>query len=86
MKFYREEMKHEVLRTAGSHGAWDLVTIDVPHGIVTLIQCKVTNSEATAKRLLKAFTENPPLTPMPHIHQRLEVKVSGSTEVHGFTV
>lgn len=85
LKHYREVMGHDVIRASGSHGNWDLVAIDAKHAIVTLIQCKVCSEMATAKRLLNQFREHPPLTPMKNIHQRMEVKVTGSTEVHGVT-
>ena len=86
LKHYREVMKHDVLRTAGSHGTWDLVSIDGARGIVTLIQCKVVSSASTARRLLSNFKAAPPYPPAANVHQVLEVKVTGSTEVHSATV
>ena len=86
MKHYREVMKHDVVRTAGSHGAWDLVAIDPPRGIVTLIQCKVCATPRAATLLLDRFRDSPPYQPMARVHQCLEVKVKGSTEVHAATV
>lgn len=79
-------MKHDTVRTAGSHGNWDIIAIDDKRGVVTLIQCKVTKNLATAQRLLKRFRESPPLQPMTSIHQTIEIKVTGSTEVHSATV
>lgn len=85
-------MKHynsrgfKVLRTRGSHGLFDIVAIG---SSVELIQCKVTESPATAKRLLEAFRNNPPLPPysLPvGVHQVMEVKVTGSTDVRSVTI
>ena len=85
LKHYKE-LGHEALRTAGSHGKFDIISIDDKHGIVNLIQCKVTNDLSTANRLLKRFREAPPLQLMSNIHQTMEVKITGSTEVHSVTV
>ena len=86
MKHYREVMKHDVVRTAGSHGAWDLVVIDPTRGIVILIQCKVCSTHRAANLLLDRFRHSSPYQPMARIHQCLEVKVKGSTEVLSCTV
>lgn len=86
LKYYKEVMKHDCLRTAGSHGAWDLISIDSVRGIVTLIQCKVCQDNTTKGRLLRNFRANPPYAPMEGIHQVMEVKVIGSKEVHSVTV
>lgn len=66
----------EVMRTAGSHGLFDLVVITA-RGQVELVQCKVTQDEATADRLIEAFRASPPLGHKYHAdyHQVLEVKV-----------
>lgn len=92
VRFERERLKHYqalgqlVLRTAGSHGAYDLVVVDDRHAVVSLIQCKVVGELATARRLLDSFRSRPPLTPMKNIHQTMEVKVKGSLEVHSVTI
>jgi hypothetical protein len=92
VRFERERLKHYAamgrcaLRTAGSHGAFDIVVVDDAHGICSLIQCKVTSDHRTAERLLAAFRDNPPLKRMKGIHQTMEVKVTGSMEVHSVTV
>jgi len=86
LKYYKEVMKHDALRTAGSHGTWDIVDIDSARGIVNFIQCKVVSSESTAKRLLSNFKSSPPYPPAVNFHQTLEVKVTGSTEVHCVTI
>jgi hypothetical protein len=83
VRFERELIKHwtEVMeaemavRTAGSHGQFDVIVICKGHP--TFIQAKVTESSATAKRLLAQFREAPPLTPSPHFHQSLVVKITG---------
>ena len=51
---------HVVLRTAGSHGFADLITIS-PAGDVQFIQVKRCDKEAQALRLIKQFKESPPL-------------------------
>jgi hypothetical protein len=66
---------HMILRTAGSHGAFDLVAIS-PEGEVGLIQCKRCKTDAEAKRLTKAFKENPPLPRNGHYEQEIIVYVS----------
>ena len=92
VRFERERLKayeklgYLCMRTAGSHGAFDLVAVSEKWNLVILIQCKTTNDLATANRLLKQFREHPPMKPLDHIHQCMEVKVTGSTEVHSVTV
>ena len=82
VRFERERKKawkesgHTVLRTAGSHGAFDLVAIPLQlKWPVSLIQCKVlkTGTSAQACAMVKAFKKNPPLLPSAHYHQVLEV-------------
>lgn len=75
-KKYWESKGHTVLRTAGSHGFADLVAVSA-NGVVTFIQCKVTEDPAFAKRLIAHFKLIPPFgyTPLGQFHQRLEVKV-----------
>lgn len=51
-----------MLRTAGSHGPFDLIAIK-PGESVVLIQCKKTESERQAFMLIKGFKYNPPLAP-----------------------
>lgn len=63
-----------VLRTAGSHGAWDLVAIrhDAP---VELIQCKVLKAGTTkqAEALVRAFKIKHPHVDSRYFHQTIEV-------------
>lgn len=86
MKHYKEVLKLDAVRTAGSHGKWDIIATDWPRGIVTHIQCKVVSDLQSATRYLQRFRDSPPYSPQRHCHQRLEVKVKGSTEVHSVTV
>lgn len=74
------------LRTAGSHGHWDVIAFkDTGHSILTrLIQCKVTNSEKQLERLVKEFKANAPLGHYQRSHnscapvqQQLVVKLTG---------
>lgn len=61
-----------VLRTAGSHGAFDLVAVG--YGYVYLIQCKViSGGEKAAENLIKAFKLHPPLPPGDGYVQIIEV-------------
>ena len=86
LAYYRDVLKLECVRTAGSHGRWDIIAVDPKRAIVHLVQCKVVQNRATAERLLANHRKSPPVTPMTNIHQTLEVKISGSTEVHSATV
>lgn len=86
LKHYKETMKHDAVRTAGSHGTWDIIATDWTRGLVTHIQCKVVSDMGQCYRLLKRFRDNPPFPPQPNCHQCIEVKVTGSTEVHSVTM
>ena len=50
-----------VMRTAGSHGFYDLIAIRnaSPH-VVVMVQCKTTQTYRQAKRLLNQFVAHPP--------------------------
>lgn len=85
LNHYRD-LGYCALRTAGSHGKYDLVIVDSERSLVTLIQCKVVQNLSTGKRLMDDFRSNPPLIPMRGVHQCLEVKVRGSKEVHSVTI
>lgn len=85
MDYYRQ-LGQTVMRTAGSHGPYDLIALDSRRAIVTLVQCKVVTNVSAAKRLIQKFRLQPPLPPMTNIHQTLEVKVKGSKEVLSVTV
>lgn len=58
-KHYWESLGYVCLRTAGSHGCFDLVVLR--GRTVILIQCKVCKTLTEALRLIKAFTAKPPL-------------------------
>ena len=49
-----------VLRTAGSHGFADLVSID-PYGNVNFIQCKIVKTRSMANSIIKKFQKYLPL-------------------------
>ena len=74
---------YEVVRSAGSHGVWDLCAVSIhhPEWPVLLIQLKRVEKESQGKLLLKRFKESPPLTPSSHYHLVMEVQVKGSKEV-----
>jgi hypothetical protein len=75
-KYYERVLKCEVMRTAGSHGLFDLIVIS-PDGDVSFLQLKRTEDKATAKRMLNAFKARPPLghRTRAKYHQVMEVKV-----------
>lgn len=75
-KKHWEGMGYTVLRTAGSHGLFDLIAIRL-NGPTTFIQCKVTDTESKADKLNEDFAAHPPLTPCRYYHQCLEVKHKG---------
>lgn len=77
-----EKVGWTVLRTAGSHGPWDLVCTRRPVDPVLLVQCKYTKSAGLAQRLLEEFRANPPLTPSAHYHQCLDVRVARGNLEH----
>lgn len=78
MKAFRDD-GHEVMRTAGSHGKFDLIAIS-PKGRVQLIQCKLVSTEAEANRFIRNFIEYPPI-PCGQFVQRIDVRVKGSRKV-----
>lgn len=48
------------VRTAGSHGPWDIIAVKPGFGVF-LIQCKSVQTHAQATRIIADFTQNPPL-------------------------
>jgi len=72
-----------VIRSAGSHGEWDLCGIrpEDPLHPVVLIQCKRVQTIQQAKAMVKKFKLEPPLPKSPHWVLMLEVQVKGSKEV-----
>lgn len=79
------ECGYSTARSSGSHGIWDVCAVK-NNRPVELIQCKVVQNEAAAKRLIKAFTMVPPFEPSECYHQVLEVKIKGSTDIMSVTV
>ena len=74
-----EERGYVVMRTSGSHGPFDVIGINPKNGHIQFIQAKVTEDDATAKRLLAAFKEDPPIPPFvlpPGVAQVMSVKVT----------
>ena len=70
-----------VMRTAGSHGPFDLIAIG-GSGQVTMIQCKVTEEQSVAERMLKDFRAKPPFPPaLAEFTQMLVVKVKHSQTI-----
>jgi len=55
---------HLVLRTAGSHGPFDLVAVNNHRHNVTFIQCKRVETSSEAARLIRDFKKDPPIKPM----------------------
>jgi len=84
MKAWRKA-GYTVVRTAGSHGPWDIVAVrsDRPS---ECIQCKRVENEAIALRLIKEFKANPLLNPSGYFHQVIEVYCSATREVLRGTV
>lgn len=78
-----EEMGYKTLRTAGSHGEFDVVAYH-PHSGVIMIQCKVVESEKAVKKLVEKF-----LGAMPEeaeYTQVIEVRVKGKKQVYTYAV
>ena len=75
MKYWKSQ-HHDVLRTAGSHGFADLITIS-DRGEVYFIQVKRCQTKAQAERLIAQFKARPPLGDRYHARyfQMIEVSV-----------
>lgn len=79
VKSIYEAKGYTVLRTAGSHGAFDLIAFkadDMEGGyVVRLIQCKVLKkpTKNQAKNMTAKFVSSPPLAKGLHYCQMLEV-------------
>lgn len=78
----------EVVRSAGSHGIWDLcgVRVEDPQHPVQFIQCKRVETTQQAKAMIKKFQKAPPLKPSPHYTMNLEIQVKGSKEVISISI
>lgn len=77
-----EKKGYVVLRTAGSHGPWDLIAIR-EHAPVELIQCKVCKTHTQARKYLRA---NPLLLSTGQFHQTMEVWVTDLRELFTWTI
>jgi hypothetical protein len=68
------------MRTAGSHGPFDLIAVrDYPHNVV-FVQCKRVKTLADYERLRTKFKANPPFKPSKKFHQFLEVWVGAGRD------
>lgn len=68
------EKGYEAMRTAGSHGPFDVLAFRVDRK-PEAIQCKVVALEAQADRLITEFIKD--TIPSKHYHQTMTVKVKG---------
>lgn len=84
-----EKLGWIALRTAGSHGPWDIICFkDTGTRIIArLIQCKVVKTEKQIDKLVKDFIANAPLGHYQYtnkhsavVQQDLIIKVTGSKE------
>lgn len=80
---YWKARGYHAVRTAGSHGLFDVVAFREDRK-PEFIQCKRVRSAATAKRLLDKFRDE--TLPSPHYHQVMEVKIKGTSGVISTTV
>src|SRR5690242_18849916 len=74
---------YDVLRTAGSHGKFDVVAVR-PDRKPELIQCKRCSDKSEAEGLIRTFLEETP--PSRYYHQVIEVKIKGQRAIMGVTV
>ena len=72
------DMGFLVMRTAGSHGPFDIVAI-TDAGYVSLIQCKRVNDYNKVNALVNEFHKNLPLPRSEHYIQCLAVSVKGES-------
>ncbi len=84
-KKFWESCGYTVMRSAGSHGAFDLTCFRSDRPVVGL-QCKRVEKRSAADRLIATFKVNPPLTPSKYFHQTIEVYVSEDRELLTATV
>lgn len=76
-----ESEGYEVVRTAGSHGAYDLIAYKKDE--VNFIQCKRAAKEGEVEALANDFLKTSPIF-LTGVHQILEVRVKGKKEVKRF--
>lgn len=84
-KKHWETQGYLTMRTAGSHGAFDILAFHSERPCL-LIQCKRVEKASEATRLLKQFQQTPPLTPSRYFHQVMEVYVKETKELLNVTV
>ena len=78
-----EDLGYTVLRTAGSHGPYDLVCVREGYAVL-LIQCKLVKDETTAKRTYRQWVTPLPLDADRHYVQLLEIRIKGNTELYHY--
>jgi hypothetical protein len=75
-----------VMRTAGSHGKWDVIALFHTGGgiLVHLVQCKVVKNEVGIKREIAKFKKEAPFPAYIEgdVDQILRVKVTGAKGDH----
>lgn len=77
-KLYWESLGYTVLRTAGSHGAFDLIALH--HGRDPVgVQCKRVSTLAEARRVVGKFKDDHRY--FAGIISRIEVKIKGTNEI-----
>ncbi len=76
-----KECGYTVMRTAGSHGPFDIIAIhtQAPH-VVEMVQCKIVDTPAAASRMEKHFRKNPPFLVQSKFVQSLAMWVRKSRE------
>lgn len=83
MALWETMYRYDTVRTAGSHGKYDVIAYRCDR-VPEFIQCKRVGSIAAAKRLLAKFEAA--TKPSEHYHQRIYVKVKGQKELLGAVV
>lgn len=73
-----------VVRTAGSHGPFDLIAF-MNGRVVELIQCKTVKTFPQANRIMTEFLDRPPLKEGPY-HQVMEIWIQGDRELWEHTI
>lgn len=82
MSSWREK-GYNAVRTAGSHGLYDVVAFRVDRK-PEFIQAKRVGTESEAKRLIEKFKKE--TVPSSHYHQVMSVRVKGNKEILSCTV
>ena len=79
-----ENMGYHAMRTAGSHGEFDIIAYITPgnHTIITFIQCKLTKDAKQIPSIIKKATEKVTLpyinSPLVTVRTEIAIKVHGS--------